>query len=60
DMGFIAEQRGMFSYLGLTKDQMVRLREEFGVYGTDTGRICVAAVNSGNVEYVASAIAAVR
>ena len=60
DMGFIAEQRGMFSYSGLTKDQMVRLREEFAVYGTDAGRICVAAVNSGSVEYVANAIAAVR
>ncbi|HRO81699.1 MAG TPA: amino acid aminotransferase, partial [Alicycliphilus denitrificans] len=42
DMGFITTQIGMFSYSGLTKDQMVRLRSEFGVYGTDTGRMCVA------------------
>ena len=60
DMGFIAEQRGMFSYSGLSKDQMLRLREEFGVYGTDAGRICVAAVNPTNLEHVAKAIAAVR
>lgn len=60
DMGFIAEQRGMFSYSGLTKDQMQRLRDEFGVYGTDAGRICVAAVNPTNLDHVAKAIAAVR
>ena len=59
DMSFIAEQIGMFSYSGLTKDQMVRLRSEFGVYGTDTGRMCVAALNSKNIDYVCKAIAAV-
>ncbi|MBP8874593.1 MAG: aspartate/tyrosine/aromatic aminotransferase, partial [Polaromonas sp.] len=41
DMSFIITQIGMFSYSGLSKDQMVRLRNEFGVYGTDTGRMCV-------------------
>jgi aromatic-amino-acid transaminase len=45
DMGFITTQIGMFSYSGLSKEQMVRLRSEFGVYGTDTGRMCVAALN---------------
>ncbi|HMR49463.1 MAG TPA: amino acid aminotransferase [Arachnia sp.] len=60
DMGFIAEQLGMFSYSGLTKEQMVRLRSEFGVYGTDAGRMCVAALNDGNLAHVAKAIAAVR
>ena len=59
DMGFITQQIGMFSYSGLTKDQMVRLRNEFGVYGTDTGRMCVAALNSKNVDYVCQAIAKV-
>jgi aromatic-amino-acid transaminase len=59
DMGFITTQIGMFSYSGLTKDQMVRLRTEFGVYGTDTGRMCVAALNSKNVAHVCKAIAAV-
>jgi len=59
DMGFITTQAGMFSYSGLTKDQMVRLRDEFGVYGTDTGRMCVAALNSKNIDYVCKAIAAV-
>ena len=59
DMSFITTQIGMFSYSGLTKDQMVRLRNEFGVYGTDTGRICVAALNSKNIDYVCQAIAKV-
>lgn len=59
DFGFIAEQVGMFSYSGLTKEQMVKLRNEHHVYGTDAGRICVAALNSRNVEYVSKAIAAV-
>ena len=59
DMGFITTQVGMFSYSGLTKDQMVRLRSEFGVYGTDTGRMCVAALNSKNIDYVCQAIAKV-
>ncbi len=59
DMGFITEQIGMFSYSGLTKDQMVRLRSEFGVYGTDTGRMCVAALNGKNIGHVCKAIAAV-
>ena len=59
DMGFIASQIGMFSYSGLTKDQMVRLRNEFGVYGVDTGRICVAALNDQNIDYVCACIAKV-
>ncbi len=59
DMGFITSQIGMFSYSGLTKDQMVRLRNEFGVYGTDTGRMCVAALNSKNIDYVCASIAKV-
>ncbi|WP_295955193.1 amino acid aminotransferase [Rhodoferax sp.] len=59
DMSFITKQIGMFSYSGLSKDQMVRLREEFGVYGTDTGRMCVAALNSKNIDYVCASIAKV-
>jgi len=59
DMGFITDQIGMFSYSGLTKDQMVRLRNEFGVYGTDTGRMCVAALNGKNIGHVCKSIAAV-
>ena len=59
DMSFMTQQIGMFSYSGLTKEQMLRLRSEFGVYGTDTGRICVAALNSQNVGYVCQAIAKV-
>ena len=60
DMGFIASQMGMFSYSGLTKPQMVALRSDYGIYGTDAGRMCVAALNDGNLSYVADAIAAVR
>ena len=59
DMSFITQQIGMFSYSGLSKDQMVRLRDEFGVYGTDTGRMCVAALNSKNMDYVCASIAKV-
>ena len=59
DMGFITTQIGMFSYSGLNKDQMVRRRSEFGVYGTDTGRMCVAALNSGNIGHVCASIAKV-
>jgi aromatic-amino-acid transaminase len=59
NLEFITRQRGMFSYSGLSKEQMLRLRSEFGVYGVDSGRICVAALNSKNIDYVAKAIAAV-
>jgi aromatic-amino-acid transaminase len=55
----VLEQRGMFSYSGLTKAQVQRLRDEFSIYAIETGRICVAALNSKNIEYVADAIAAV-
>ena len=53
---FITRQRGMFSYSGLTKAQMQRLRAEFGIYGVDSGRICVAALNDGNLDAVVTAI----
>lgn len=59
DVSFITTQVGMFSYSGLSVDQMVRLRDEFGVYGTDRGRICVAALNPGNLEWVARSLARV-
>ena len=55
----VLEQRGMFSYSGLNKAQVQRLRDEFSIYAIDTGRICVAALNSKNIEYVADAIATV-
>ena len=59
DFGFVVRQRGMFSYSGLTKAQVERLREEFSVYAIDTGRICVAALNSRNIDGVTDAIAKV-
>jgi aromatic-amino-acid transaminase len=59
DFRFVMEQRGMFSYSGLTREQVSRLRSEFSVYAIDSGRICVAAINSRNLDYVADAIAKV-
>jgi aromatic-amino-acid transaminase len=59
DFSFVLRQRGMFSYSGLTRDQVHRLRKEYSVYAIDSGRICVAALNTRNVDYVASAIAKV-
>ena len=59
DTAFITRQRGMFSYSGLSKAQMQRLRSEFGVYGVDSGRICVAALNDNNLDLVVDAIAQV-
>jgi len=56
---FIQQQAGMFSYSGLSRAQVDRLREEFGIYALGTGRICVAALNRGNLDYVAEAVAAV-
>ena len=57
DFRFVLEQRGMFSYSGLTREQVGRLRSEHAVYAIDSGRICVAALNFRNVDYVAAAIA---
>ncbi len=59
DLGSILTQRGLFSYSGLSKEQVQRLRKEYSIYAIETGRICVAALNSGNIDYVAQAIAKV-
>lgn len=59
DFSFVTAQRGMFSYSGLTSAQVDRLREEFGIYAIGTGRICLAALNSRNIDAVADAIAKV-
>ncbi|MFU0823091.1 aromatic-amino-acid transaminase [Pseudomonas lundensis] len=56
DFSFVARQRGMFSYSGLTVEQVARLRSEFGIYALDTGRICVASLNQRNIEVVTDAI----
>jgi aromatic-amino-acid transaminase len=57
DFSFVSRQRGMFSYSGLTAPQVDRLREEFGIYAVSTGRICVAALNTRNLDVVANAVA---
>ena len=59
DFSFVIKQRGMFSYTGLTAAQVERMKDEFGIYAVGTGRICLAALNSKNLDYVADAIAAV-
>ncbi|MEY3982443.1 MAG: hypothetical protein RLZZ281_1312, partial [Pseudomonadota bacterium] len=59
DFSFVARQRGMFSYSGLNPQQVDRLREEFAIYAIGSGRICVAALNTGNIDRVVKAVAAV-
>ncbi len=59
DLSYITSQMGMFSYSGLSVSQMQRLRSEFGIYGVDSGRICVAAINSRNIDAVVAALAQV-
>lgn len=57
DFGFVLKQRGLFSYSGLSKEQVRQLRDEYSIYAIDSGRICIAALTSRNIEYVADAIA---
>lgn len=59
EFAFISEQAGMFSYSGLSRAQVDRLRDEFGIYAVGTGRICVAALSLKNLDYVANAVATV-
>lgn len=59
DFSFISHQRGMFSYTGLSVEQVERLKNEFAIYAVSTGRICLAALNSHNINYVADSIATI-
>lgn len=59
DFSFVVRQRGMFSYTGLSVAQVDRLRDEFGIYAVSTGRICLAALNSKNIDYVADSLATI-
>jgi aromatic-amino-acid transaminase len=59
DFGYFLNQRGMFSYTGLSAAQVDRLREEHAVYLVRSGRMCVAGLSTGNVERVAQAFAAI-
>ncbi|MCF8151406.1 MAG: aspartate/tyrosine/aromatic aminotransferase [Burkholderiaceae bacterium] len=59
DFSFVVKQRGMFSYTGLTAEQVEKLKTDFGIYAVSTGRICLAALNNKNLDYVVDAIAAV-
>jgi len=59
DFSFIAQERGMFSFLGLSREQVIRLREEFHVYMVESSRINIAGLNKSNIDYVADSIVAV-
>jgi len=59
DFSFIIKQNGMFSFSGLTKDQVIRLREEFGVYAVNSGRVNVAGMTPDNMSALCEAIVAV-
>ena len=59
DFSFIKDQRGMFSYSGLTLEQVHRLRDEFSIYIADSGRMNVAGITDDNLEYLAQSIATV-
>jgi len=59
DFSFVIKQRGMFSYTGLSAEQVEKLKADFGIYAVSTGRICLAALNTKNIGYVAKAIAQV-
>lgn len=55
DFSFITEQSGIFSYTGLNKDQVMRLRNDYGIYMTENGRANVAGLNTRNIDYVVQA-----
>ena len=59
DFSFIIQQNGMFSFSGLTKDQVVRLRDEFAVYAVNSGRVNVAGMTPDNMSALCEAIVAV-
>ena len=59
NFNFIKEQSGMFSFLGIDKDQVQRLQDEFSIYVVGSSRINVAAISPGNVDYLAQSIAKV-
>jgi aspartate aminotransferase len=59
DFSFITRQNGMFSFLGISKEQVQRLQDEYSIYIVDSSRVCVAAISPDNVDYLAQSIAEV-
>ena len=59
DFSFITSQNGMFSFSGLNEIEVTKLRNDFGIYIVNSGRICIAAINENNIDYVASSISSV-
>ncbi len=59
DFSFIARQKGMFSFLGVSPEQVEQLKQEFGIYMVDSSRISIAGISDSNVDYLAKSIAKV-
>jgi aspartate/tyrosine/aromatic aminotransferase len=59
DFSFIEKQKGMFSFSGLTKEQVLRLRENYSIYIVNSGRINVAGITTNNIDYLIEAISKV-
>lgn len=59
DFSFITRQHGMFSFLGINKEQIARLRNEFSIYMVDSSRVSIAGLNHSNIDYFARSVAAV-
>jgi aromatic-amino-acid transaminase len=59
DFSFIKKQRGMFSYSGLSREVVVELREKYHIYALESGRICLAAMNTKNMDYICSSLATI-
>lgn len=59
DFGFIERQHGMFSFLGTSKEQVARLKDEYSIYIVDSSRMNVAGISQANIDYFADSVAAV-
>jgi aspartate aminotransferase len=59
DFSFITKQHGMFSFLGINKEQIEQLRKEYSIYMVGSSRVSIAGLNHSNIDYFAKAMAAV-
>ena len=59
DFSFITRQKGMFSFLGITPEQVQRLQDEFSIYMVGSSRMSIAGIANSNVDYLAQSIAKV-
>ena len=56
DFSFLERQSGMFSFLGLSVEQVRQLRDEYSIYTVDSARVNIASFNSGNIDYFVEAL----